>query len=310
MKSTTDKLTIELSRTHNSCSISSGERVRVRASVQLTFLSRIGRLHRPRVSRQWMWSAFLKRVEDHIADMLLLSLQLPIPKTKFFDAHRDQELCSLRIVSLLGRLPVMAAIKFDGETGFHAVEIEVVNPTRMIASKLVSAETTILQPTPHEFFSPCLLLAQRAGAICVGHDGNIKRRGCFRKNGFYDRPHPGHLSQERGNRSPALRVTKRSCSSIAANSELPERRERQFDSRIPSDAQKLFPLPGGEGQGEGECHTNFSGGFKKLVFTTALTPAFSPRRGRIVRRRSTCRTASDYSTASVHISNSHVGGAA
>jgi hypothetical protein len=50
--------------------------------------------------------------------------------------------------------------------------------------------------------------------------------------------------------------------------------------------------------------------FRKNRFTTALTPALSPRRGRIVRRRSTSRRASVCSTAFVQTFIPETGGAA
>ena len=42
------------------------------------------------------------------------------------------------------------------------------------------------------------------------------------------------------------------------------------------DGQRLFLLPGGEGQDEGERHTNLPGRLGNLEFTLALTPALSP----------------------------------
>ncbi|GEM_PF-2471271 len=52
------------------------------------------------------------------------------------------------------------------------------------------------------------------------------------------------------------------------------------------------------------------GHFEKIGFTTALTPALSPRRGRIVRSRSLYRRALDFPAVSLHNSNSKAGGAA
>jgi len=57
------------------------------------------------------------------------------------------------------------------------------------------------------------------------------------KNGLLDRPHPGPLPQERENRSQSL------GKSGDGN--------RQGDVGANQSGQLLFPLPGGEGQGEG-----------------------------------------------------------
>jgi len=151
-----------------------------------------------------MRGSFLQRIEYHITNKLFLSPQLPIPETNFFDAHRSKKLRSLSIVSLLGRMPMMSAVEFDRETGFHAVEVEVVNSTRVVATEFVGAGTPVTQPTPHELFRPSLLLALSAGAGWIGHGRSLKRQCDFRKNGFYDRPHPGPLPQERENPSPIL----------------------------------------------------------------------------------------------------------
>jgi hypothetical protein len=55
------------------------------------------------------------------------------------------------------------------------------------------------------------------------------------------RPHPGPLPQEREKPSPLLSKT---CGWVG-----------RVDDRSTQRKQTLFPLPGGEGQGEGESHT-------------------------------------------------------
>ncbi len=307
----TDKLTVELSKSPDSCSLSPGERVRVRASVPLTFLlrSNIRRSHRPRVFRQRMWRPLLKRMEDHITNKLLLSPQLPIPEAKLLDAHRSKKPRPHGIVSLLPGKTMLPAIKFNREACFHAIEVEEVNSDRMVAAELVGAETTIAQPAPHLFFSPSLFLPQRASAFRIGHDGRLGRCARFEKDGFDARPHPGPLRHERENHAPAQCIISRSLSSRVRSSELPETGDKHCDVRKTRDARKLSPLPGGEGQGEGERHTNIFSGFRKLVETPALTPALSPRRGRNVRSRSSCRTVPGDSAASLQFSKVKTGGA-
>jgi hypothetical protein len=275
----TAKLNVESPRMRDRCPLSPGERVRVRASVPLTFLfrSNIRRSYRPCVTRQRMRRTFLERVENHITDELLLSLQLPIPETNLFDAHRGEKFGSFSIMSLLSWMPMVSTVKFNGEAGFHAEEIKVVNPARVIASELVTAESPVAQPTPHEFFRPSLLLPQCAGAVRIGHGKKVMRLLWKEKNGVHDRPHPGPLPQERENRSSVLCGIKLSHCLCVPPSELPENGDRQFDSRTINDARKLFPLPGGE---------------------------------EIVRRRLRCRLVLDCSTSQAHISKPETGGVA
>ena len=67
-----------------------------------------------------------------------------------------------------------------------------------------------------------------------------------------DRPHPGPLPQEKENRSPASRFRGASSGLLDFHIELPKRGGRQIDLQTIGDDQRLSPLPGGEGQGEGE----------------------------------------------------------
>ena len=66
------------------------------------------------------------------------------------------------------------------------------------------------------------------------------------------RPHPGPLPQERENSLPALTVAKVSGGLFAFRFDKPKRGDKQFEFRRIRSGQRLFPLLGGEGQGEGE----------------------------------------------------------
>ena len=205
-----------LSRDADWPTLSSGERAGVRASQTTNFISSTGaarasvkltslfssyiqRFHRPGVVRQWMRRAGLQLTEDRVADGLFVPAQPRVPEAKFLDAHRNKELGSFSIVSLLAGLPVPAAVEFDGEAGFAAVKIQKVNPDRMPPTKFVGAESPVTQPTPHEFFRPSRLPAQRAGAVGVGHGRTVGWCGCEEKNRLNARPHPGLLPQEKEN---------------------------------------------------------------------------------------------------------------
>ena len=68
---------------------------------------------------------------------------------------------------------------------------------------------------------------------------------------LHPRPHPGPLPQERGKRSQLLYVVEESSNSFVFRFDQAKRGNRPIYSRIISSVQLLFPLPGGEGQGEG-----------------------------------------------------------
>ena len=183
----------------NRCSLSSGERVRVRASVQLTFPVQILRRHWPCAVRQRMGRAGLQFAKNGVANRLLVPTQARVPKAEFLDAHRGEKLGSLRVVRLLAGMPMLSAIEFKREIRLPAVEIQEVSSDWMTTPKFVSAETSIAKPTSDEFFDPGGLLSQGAGTFDVGHDANINLCGSEEKNSVNNRPHPGLLPQEKEN---------------------------------------------------------------------------------------------------------------
>jgi hypothetical protein len=66
------------------------------------------------------------------------------------------------------------------------------------------------------------------------------------------RPHPCPLPQEREKRLPRFDQSKASLNLIAPRCELQKRSDKHCDFRAAGIVLSQFPLPGGEGQGEGE----------------------------------------------------------
>ncbi len=68
------------------------------------------------------------------------------------------------------------------------------------------------------------------------------------------RPHPGPLPQEREKHSSALGVRWHMHNLCAPRFAQPKLGNRWDDFQTTRDVRWVFPLPGGEGQGEGERH--------------------------------------------------------
>jgi hypothetical protein len=84
------------------------------------------------------------------------------------------------------------------------------------------------------------------------------KRGGHWEDGFYARPHPGPLPRGEGETGDAsLKLERFYCSRrlFAAHFEI---RSITSDVDFAGNVPTILPLLGGEGRGEGECHTNFS----------------------------------------------------
>ena len=215
----------------------------MRAGVRLTIPSRMCRLPGPCIVRQRMRRALLHLPKDRVSNGLLVSAQARVPKAELLDAHGCQVSGPLRVMSSLLGMPVSTAIEFDGEAGFTAVEIQVVDADRMSATKLVGAEPPLTQPAPHEFLGPRRFLAQGASSVDVGH-GVTVAKGCGGgQNGLKVRPHPSPLP--RGRMFAVRREGQRSESSTARCIHcLPESRSPPDPTRNATGPRQRFPLLG------------------------------------------------------------------
>jgi hypothetical protein len=98
--------------------------------------------------QQWnvsrMRSAFLQelpQVLNHIFPVLPMG-ELMVPDTFDQNVARRQERVSCEVSLLLFRMPVAEAVEFNRELGFETKEVEIVRPLAMLATKLVSGQST------------------------------------------------------------------------------------------------------------------------------------------------------------------------
>jgi hypothetical protein len=73
-------------------------------------------------------------------------------------------------------MAMLAAIQFDVQPGFHALEVQHVRSVRMLTTEFVGAEAPILQPAPQQAFGPRAVGAELAGE--GGLFGASLERGC------------------------------------------------------------------------------------------------------------------------------------
>jgi hypothetical protein len=125
-------------------------------------LTDVRRRHRSAIVRQRMGGAFLQGPPNRISNAFLLATQPRIPEAQHLDSARFQPGVSFRIFRLLFRRAVLEPVQFDVQPRFQAEEVQYVRPERVLSPKLVAGETPVTKPSPEEFLSPGVLLAQHA----------------------------------------------------------------------------------------------------------------------------------------------------
>src|SRR6185503_2068542 len=145
--------TFELQTSGNGCSLSSGERVRVRgnsvASFRHAFIWPVAA-----ILRHLLGCSFLQRLPNRIAHHLFLAPQSRVPEAKHFHAARLEPHITFRVSRLLFRKSVTSSIKLDVQRRFEAKEIEDVRTERVLPAKFVGGEAPVSQPAPHQLLGP------------------------------------------------------------------------------------------------------------------------------------------------------------
>jgi len=182
-----------------------------------------------------MRRAFLQRPPERVANHFFISAQSRTPKPQHFDTVRLQKSIPDTVGNLMSRQAVLKTVYLNVQFCFVAKEIQNVRPDRMLAAKFAFGKAVVAQPRPHQSFAPGFAFAQGA-----------------RDAGYLWRLFQHHsLSQfSRLSLTPALSRWERE-NDLAASRELGRR--VWFDSRGNNvKRRQIFPLPAGEGKGEGE----------------------------------------------------------
>ena len=185
-----------------------------------------------------MRCAHLQLIENRVTNALGIAAQKGIPESQRLDATRLQKLFPLSVVFQLVGKTVLTAVQLNIQFRLLAKEIQMVNTDGMLAAKFITAETTVAQPAPDEFFRPRILFAKLAGAFDVGHDVNLENGDAM---GKFVLTSALNLTFSPGEKEPHLHV-----SGFAAYRPA-NPVERIFEGR-----QMVLPLLGGEGRGEDE----------------------------------------------------------
>src|SRR5271170_3523776 len=122
-----------------------------------------------------MWCTRLQLSEDGVPNGLRISSELGVPEAQDLNALRGQKPVPLRVMLDLAGISVASAVEFDGKAGLTTIKIEEVNSDRMPPAKFVGTETSVSQPTPHQFFGPGRLATQCSCTFGRGHGDSMGR---------------------------------------------------------------------------------------------------------------------------------------
>ena len=117
--------------------------------------------HGPAAVRQRVRCPLQHGSPNRVPNCLLFATQPRIPKPEHFHPTRFEPGIALGVASPSIRMSVLTTVQFNIQERFDAKEIKDVRAKRMLPAKLVSREAPAPQPTPHQFFGPSVVHAQR-----------------------------------------------------------------------------------------------------------------------------------------------------
>jgi hypothetical protein len=158
------------------------------------------------------WCPFGERAINSVSDYLSFAPQFCVGIPKNFDSQTSEKSLALAIVRDFVGTRVPASVEFNGESNCFAKEVNRVWPDWMLPSKFPAVEASVPKPAPHQLFSPRCLSSQNSRPRNIGH-------------------------------SPILTIL-----TLTANSQV----LNPSTSECTKNWNALFPLPRGEGQGEGQ----------------------------------------------------------
>ena len=215
--------------------------------------------HWAAVRRQRVRSTLLQSAPNCIANGLLLAAQMRIPEAQNFDSARFKPSVSLGISGLLLRSSMLKSIQFYVQPGFQAEKIENVRSERVLSPEFVLRKSPVPQPSPHEFLGPCIVLSQHPRRARQFWRCHFERVGNFRliSQACWSKESPFPLTPalspgEREKSGPRRVRSERLRYSWASSLDRPEAGDSTLRQELLSNRPCRFPLPWGEGQGEGE----------------------------------------------------------
>ena len=87
-------------------------------------------------------------MEDRVSDGLGIGAEAGVPESEFFDVEAFEISGALFVSRAIFGEAVLATVKFDGELGLFAEEIECVWADWMLAAEFVLAEAAVSEPSP------------------------------------------------------------------------------------------------------------------------------------------------------------------
>src|SRR5436190_6894971 len=111
---------------------------------------------------------FHQGVPDFKSHRFKLATHLMIPKAQHLDSLLGEELVSLLVSDTLVGETVSASVEFHRKLRQRAVEIEVVDAARILATEFEFIEATVAEQAPQAFLGISAFLAELAGEVTGG----------------------------------------------------------------------------------------------------------------------------------------------